>query len=108
MHRRIVLVLLLSLLALNAVVAAVSATSTIEQKVQPLVQKIDTIIKAVQIILISASVLVFMYAGYLHMTAEGQPDKEHKARRVLISGLIGLVLVVLAEVIKTVIVNLLT
>ena len=44
----------------------------------------------------------------MHMTAEGQPEKEQKARKALIGALIGLAIILMAEVIRTVIVNLLT
>ncbi len=79
-----------------------------EQAVQPLVDKINNFIKGAQILLGAASVFVFIYAGYLHMTSEGQPDKEAKARRALVGGLIGLALVFLAETLKTAIISLLS
>ncbi len=72
-----------------------------------LIDKIDKIVKAAQAILLAASVLVFMYSGYLHMTAQGEPERERKAKKVLTGGLIGVALVVLAEAIKTAIVSIL-
>jgi len=95
------------LILLSAVALPVLA-QTPEQAVQPLVDKINNIIIGAQITLAAASVLVFIYAGYLHMTAEGQPDREQKARKTAIGGLIGLALILLAETIKTVIINLLS
>lgn len=103
--RLLVVVKILSVLLLLATTLPVLA-QTPEQAVQPLVDKINNVIKGAQILLGVASVFVFIYSGYLHMTAEGQPDREQKARRALVGGLIGLVLVFLAETIKTVIVNL--
>ena len=85
-----------------------AAADEVEEKIQPLVDKINIIIKAAQIIFVTASVGVLMYAGWLHMTSEGQPEKEQRARKAFMGGLIGLAIVVLAEVIKTVVVNLLS
>lgn len=78
-----------------------------ESAVKPLVDKINKVTRGVQAILLPIASLVFIYAGYLHMTAEGQPEKEQKARKTFIGGTIGLALILLSEIIKQVIINLL-
>lgn len=96
------------ILAFILATAVAAAQGNVPSGLQPLLDKINTIIKSVQVILITVSVLVFMYAGFLHMTSEGQPEKEQKARRAFTGAIIGLAIVVLAELIKNVIVSILS
>ena len=74
---------------------------------QQLVDKINVVIRALQAILILYAVAKLMYAGYLHMGSEGEPEKEKKARQAFVNTLKGLGIVVLAEVIRNAIVSLL-
>lgn len=105
MGRGVMAVLLLLVFSISI---SPAMAQDVNEKIQPLLDKINTIIQAAQIILATVSVLVFMYAGYMHMTAEGQPEKEQKARRAFTGALIGLAIVILAEVIKNVVVSLLS
>lgn len=42
------------------------------------------------------SIIIIMYAGFLWMTSNGNPDKINKAKHTLISGLIGLIIILSA------------
>ena len=93
------------LLFVTTASAAESITSN--PAFQQLVDKINVVIRAFQAILILYAVAKLMYAGYLHMGSEGEPEKEKKARQAFVNTLKGLGIVVLAEVIRNAIVSLL-
>lgn len=42
------------------------------------------------------AVLIILYGGYLYMTSQGETDKIDKAKKILINGAIGLVIILLA------------
>lgn len=45
------------------------------------------------------AVLMMIYAGYLYMTSQGNPDNMKQAKDYIISALVGLALIILAGVI---------
>jgi NAD/NADP transhydrogenase beta subunit len=49
--------------------------------------------------------MVMIIAGILFMTSNGQPEKHATARRAIIYGLIGLVIVLLAAAITNFVIN---
>ena len=98
----------LPILFLAGVCKAQAQDVTTNPAFQQLLDKVNTVIRAVQVLLLTISVLFLMYAAYLHMTSEGQPDKEQKARKAFTGTLIGIGITVLAEVIRNAIVGLLS
>jgi len=98
---------LFTLLLLISCITPVLADE-VEDALQPLTDKLDVVFKAGQVLVLSVSSLVLIYAGYLHMVAEGSPENELKARKCFKGAILGIALVMLAEVIKQVIVNLLS
>ncbi len=81
---------------------------TTNPEFQELLDKVNNVIRAAQALLLTLSVLFMMYAAYLHMTSEGQPEKEQKARKAFTGTLIGIAIAVLAEVIRNAIVGILS
>jgi len=98
----------IGILALTSPISAVSAQSNVQQKLQPLLDKIDLITQAARILFVSIFVLALIYAAYLHMTSEGAPEKEAKARKAFMGAVIALIIVLLAPTIKDALINLLS
>lgn len=53
------------------------------------------------------AILIVLYGGYLYMTSAGEQDKVTKAKKILINGVIGLVIIVSAFAIATFVINML-
>lgn len=68
-------------------------------------QVIVNVVSVVQILLIMAAVLYILYAGFMFVTARGETAKIIKARNALLWGLVGVALVLGAQVITTTIKN---
>ena len=51
------------------------------------------------------AVIMVMYAGFLWMTSNGEPDKITRAKRTLINSIIGLIIIISAFAIVTFIIN---
>jgi hypothetical protein len=51
------------------------------------------------------AVLVILYAGFTWMTAQGEPDKVEKAKKMLYSGITGLIIIFLALAISNFVTN---
>lgn len=70
-------------------------------KTTSLKQVVLNIVSIVQILLIMAAVLYLIYAGFMFVTARGEAAKITKARNALLWGIVGLALVLGAQVIIT-------
>lgn len=68
-------------------------------------QVIVNVVSVVQILLIMAAVLYILYAGFMFVTARGETARIIKARNALLWGLVGVALVLGAQVITTTIKN---
>jgi len=72
--------------------------------IKPQADMIGIIFRAIQYILAFlgvVAVVIILYAGFMWMTAAGNDEKVGKAKKTLISGVIGLVIVLLAYAIAT-------
>ena len=70
-------------------------------KTTSLKQVVLNVVSIVQILLVMAAVLYLIYAGFMFVTARGEAAKITKARNALLWGIIGLALVLGAQVIIT-------
>src|SRR3989344_6015393 len=59
----------------------------------PLIETINNIIKVLLGLLGILAVLLILWGGFIWMTATGDPDKVEKAKKLIISGIIGLVII---------------
>lgn len=71
-----------------------------------LVALINAIAGWIQAIVLVIAIIMIMYSGFLWMTAGGEEDKLATARRVLIYGLVGIAVVVLAYTATSIVTNL--
>ena len=68
----------------------------------------DLIMSIVQILLGFlgiAAIIVILYGGYIYMTSEGEPDNIDRAKKILINGVVGLVIILSAFAIVTYIIS---
>lgn len=70
-------------------------------KTTTLSQVILNVISIVRILLIMAAVLYLLYAGFMFVTARGEPGKIVKARNALLWGCVGIALILSAQVLIT-------
>lgn len=60
------------------------------------------------IVVVTVSVIFFVYAGFLYITSGGDDDKIKKAKDYLLYGVIGIAVALLAKAITTVVMNLIS
>jgi len=104
----IILTSFIFLFAFSATVFAAPpspATSNINTMAE-LVDLIRDIAGWFQAIVLVIAIIMIMYSGFLWMTAGGDEDKLATARRVLIYGLVGIAVVVLAYTATAIVTNL--
>lgn len=70
-------------------------------KTTSLSQVLLNVVSIVRILLIMAAVLYLLYAGFMFVTARGEPGKIKKARNALLWGCVGIALILAAQVIVT-------
>jgi hypothetical protein len=79
--------------------------NTIENTpVKPQADLVGIIFKAIQYILAFlgvVAVIIILYAGFLWMTAGGNDEKVGKAKKMMIQGVIGMIIILLAYAIAT-------
>ena len=97
----------LGLLALPAVVGATSGAGDIPQMgdlglgTTTLSELIKSIIQVILGFLGVIAVLIILWGGFVWMTAAGEPDKVDKAKKMIYSGIIGLVIIFAAYAIAS-------
>lgn len=74
-------------------------------KTTTLSQVILNVVSIVRILLIMMAVLYLIYAGFMFVTARGEPGKIKKARNALLWGFVGIALILAAQVIVTTLQN---
>lgn len=74
-------------------------------KTTTLSQVILNVVSIVRILLIMAAVLYLLYAGFMFVTARGEPAKIVKARNALLWGCVGIALILSAQVLITTLQN---
>jgi len=80
------------------------SNTIINTPVKPNADLIGIIFKAIQYILAFlgvVAVVIILYAGFMWMTAGGNDEKVGKAKKILIAGVIGMVIILLAYAIAT-------
>lgn len=75
------------------------------QSTTSLSQVILNVVSIVRILLIMMAVLYLLYAGFMFVTARGEPAKISKARNALLWGMVGIALILAAQVIVTTLKN---
>lgn len=65
----------------------------------------DTVVAWVTIIAAAVAFFYLVYAGFLYMTAGGNPDQAKKGQQGIVNALIGLVIVALSYLIVRVVIN---
>lgn len=69
---------------------------------------IVTIVRYLMAFVGLVAVIIIMYAGWLWMTSNGAPDKIDKAKKTLVNGVIGLIIIIISYAIVMFIINLFT
>lgn len=68
---------------------------------------LDNIINALWKIFVALVVIVFLYAGFMFLTAGGNPDKIGKAKSAAIWGIVGVIVGILSFVVAEIIIDVL-
>jgi len=86
--------------------ATTNTTKSDIKSMTDVVALINAIAGWIQAIVLVIAIIMIMYSGFLWMTAGGEEDKLATARRVLIYGLVGIAVVVLAYTATSIVTNL--
>lgn len=68
-------------------------------------ETISNVIRAAMGLLGIVCVIIILYGGFLYMTSAGEKEKTEKARKVIMAGVIGLVIIVSAYAISAFIID---
>lgn len=102
MKKILITLILLGLVVLPGIFYAAAAAAVDVEPITKIINNAGTALNTIGLALI---VLMIVYAGILFITASGEPEKISKAKQAIVWAVIGGVVIIAANAIKTVIEN---